>query len=339
MRLPAAILAVLLLTSCSTAPAAPPEPTPAHELNRRLGRGINFGNALEAPNEGDWGVTVKESYFDAVKAAGFDSVRLPIKWSAHAAEKSPYAIDPKFFNRIDSLVDQALKRDLAVIVDFHHYDELYDHPDEHEARFLALWRQIAARYKDRPPTVYFELANEPHKPLTPERWNALIPRALAAVRETNPNRGVIIGSGEWNAVWTLEKLELPPDDRIIVTVHDYSPHHFTHQGASWAEGSDEWLGMKWGTEADKTEVRKDLEKAAAWGKAHNRPIFLGEFGVYEKADMESRAKWTAFVRSEAERLGMSWAYWEFGAGFGIYDPAKDEWRTPLKNALLGTSAP
>jgi endoglucanase len=51
--------------------------------------------------------------------------------------------------------------------------------------------------------------------------------------------------------------------------------------------------------------------------------------------MESRVKWTTFVTSEAERLGMSWSYWEFGSGFGAFDPQKNEWREPLKDALVG----
>src|SRR5512146_2138590 len=48
-----------------------------------LRRGINFGNMLEAPKEGDWGLTVQEDYFDLVKEAGFDFVRLPVRWFAH----------------------------------------------------------------------------------------------------------------------------------------------------------------------------------------------------------------------------------------------------------------
>jgi endoglucanase len=77
-----------------------------------------------------------------------------------------------------------------------------------------------------------------------------------------------------------------------------------------------------------------LEKAAAWAKAHARPLFLGEFGAYQAADMDSRARWTRFVTREAERLGFSWAYWEFCAGFGAYDPQADVWREALKAALL-----
>ncbi|HKD37098.1 MAG TPA: hypothetical protein VKB78_09865, partial [Pirellulales bacterium] len=62
-------------------------------MTARFGRGINLGNALEAPHEGDWGVTLKESYFEAIASAGFDSVRIPVRWSAHAAESQPYTID------------------------------------------------------------------------------------------------------------------------------------------------------------------------------------------------------------------------------------------------------
>lgn len=300
-----------------------------------LGRGINFGNALEAPSEGEWGFRIEESYFDAVKEAGFDTVRLPVKWSAHAKQESPYTIDPKFFDRVDSLVDDALERDLNLVLNIHHYDELYEDPDGHEERFIALWRQIAKRYADRSPRLVFELLNEPRNPLTPERWNELFPKALAVVRESNPDRAVMVGPGNWNNIDALSKLELPQDEKLIVTVHYYSPFEFTHQGASWAEGSEKWLGRTWGSEADRQAVRRDLEKAAAWAKERERPLFLGEFGAYSRAPLESRVKWTEFVRSEAERLGMSWAYWEFGSGFGVYDPQGEKWREPLKQALLG----
>jgi endoglucanase len=50
--------------------------------------------------------------------------------------------------------------------------------------------------------------------------------------------------------------------------------------------------------------------------------------------MNSRARWTQFVVREAERLGFSWAYWEFCAGFGAYDPKTDTWREALKSALV-----
>src|SRR3954451_6935267 len=90
--------------------------------NKRLGRGVNFGNALEAPREGAWGVTLKDAYFKAIKQAGFDTVRLPVNWAAHAAAEAPFTIDAKFAERIDWAIDQALANQLNIIVNIHHYD-------------------------------------------------------------------------------------------------------------------------------------------------------------------------------------------------------------------------
>ncbi|MGC1272112.1 MAG: glycoside hydrolase family 5 protein [Planctomycetaceae bacterium] len=332
MRL-VSIAFVALLASSSIGLAAPSKTMAGDDGG--LGRGINFGNTLEAPTEGAWGFRIEERYFDDVKQAGFATIRLPVKWSAHAQDQPPYRIDETFFERVDWVVENALERELNVVLNMHHYDEFYNDPSGHEARFLALWKQIAARYADQPERLVFELLNEPRDPLTADLWNSIAAKSLAVVRETNADRTVIIGPGQWNSIDGLSKLKLPADDHLIVTVHYYSPFQFTHQGASWAEGADAWLGTKWGSDDDKAAVRRDLENAAAWAKQHKRPLFLGEFGAYSKADMESRARWTTFVRSEAERLGMSWAYWEFGSGFGAFDPQTNQWREPLKQALLG----
>jgi endoglucanase len=77
-----------------------------------------------------------------------------------------------------------------------------------------------------------------------------------------------------------------------------------------------------------------LAMAARWGEANHRPIFLGEFGAYSKADLESRVRWTAHVARQAEALGMSWAYWEFASGFGAYNWPARRWRTELLHALI-----
>jgi len=303
--------------------------------NKKLGRGMNIGNALEAPKEGDWGVTLKAEYFQAIKEAGFDTVRLPVKWSAHAKADAPYTIDKPFAERIDWAVDQALKNKLNIIVNVHHYGEMDSNPDKHLPRLVALWEQIAERYKDRPAEVYFELLNEPHEKLVEAKWNAAIPKILAAVRKSNPSRPVIVGPAFWNAIWALEKLQLPNDRNLILTVHNYDPFEFTHQGASFVKGAEKWKGRKWPqSDEEQAAIRKTLDQAAAWAKKHDRPVFLGEFGVYQEADMESRARWTKFLAREAEMRNFSWAYWEFCAGFGVYDPKTDAWHAALKAALI-----
>lgn len=304
-------------------------------MNQRLGRGVNFGNALEAPNEGDWGVTLEARHFQRAAEAGFETVRLPVRWSAHAAEDAPYAIDPALLERVDWAVDQALSNGLNVIVNVHHYDNLTADPTGHRDRWLAIWRQVARRYRDRPPNVLFEPLNEPHDRLGAALWNQYVRDALQVIRESNPTRTVVVGPVSWNNTNALPDLDLPDDSHLIVTVHFYEPFQFTHQGAGWVNGADAWLGTEWnGTDAEKAFVTEILERAADWGSDRGRPIFIGEFGAYSAADMPSRARWTAHVAREAERLGMSWAYWEFMAGFGLYIPEQDAWREPLKDALL-----
>ncbi|MGC9349035.1 MAG: glycoside hydrolase family 5 protein, partial [Anaerolineae bacterium] len=125
------------------------EPLDPEAQAARLGRGVNLGNALEAPEEGAWGMVIEADFFDLISDAGFDTVRVPIRWSAHAEEQAPYTIDDDFFARIDWVVDQALSQDLNVVVNMHHYEELFEDPDAHTDRFVSLWEQIATRYADR----------------------------------------------------------------------------------------------------------------------------------------------------------------------------------------------
>jgi len=317
-------------------PTSTPQPTSTPITSAALRRGVNMGNMLEAPNEGDWGLTVQEEYFDLIKDAGFDFVRLPVKWNGHAAEAAPYTIDPEFFFRIDEVVDWALKRNLTVIIDLHNYDEMMSDPWGNTDRFLDIWRQLAEHYKDYPVNVLFELLNEPNSQLDAAMWNENISAALQIIRETNPTRDVVIGPVQWNAYDWISTLDIPDDEHLIVTFHYYLPFQFTHQGAEWVDGSGPWLGTSWdATDEQKAAVTSNFDLVADWAKRHgNIRILLGEFGAYSKAPQDSRVRWTTFVREQAEAHGFAWAYWEFGAGFGVYDPNAKAWRADLLKALI-----
>lgn len=306
--------------------------------NKRIGCSVNLGNALEAPREGAWGVELKEEFFQLIKNAGFNSVRIPVRWSAHALENEPYTIDTEWFQRVDWAVNQSLKIGLAVVVNIHHYNELFENPEPHRKRLLGLWRQIALHYMDYPNQLMFELLNEPHANLKAPLWNEMLAELIVEIRGSNPGRTLVIGPADWNSIDGLDDLEIPTDERnVIVTFHYYNPFKFTHQGASWVNdpNADSWVGTSWmGTEEEKRALIRDFDTAAAWGKKHNRPLFLGEFGAYNKADLESRARWTAFVAQTAKERSMSYAYWEFCAGFGLYDRNANRWIDPLLNALI-----
>ncbi len=337
-------LTSLLTTNCKKKASDTPEilkKEPASSsvfasgMNQRLARTVNLGNALEAPHEGDWGMVIRKAYIDSIAGAGFTAVRIPIKWSAHAGSHKPYPVDPAFFNRIDEVTEWCLGAGLNAIIDFHHYDELTSDPERHKERFLAIWQQISAHYKNAPDSIFFELLNEPHDALTSALWNRYLAEAVAVIRRDNPQRILIAGPVHWNGLESLVNLVLPPDTMLIATFHYYHPFHFTHQGAGWVEGSDAWLGTTWtGTPEEKQAVEDDFSTVADWSRTYKRPVFLGEFGAYEKADSASRVTWTRSIRETAEKNNFSWAYWEFGAGFGIYDREQNRWRERLLHALI-----
>ena len=349
-------------------PTETPVPTGVAAQAARLGRGVNLGNALEGPEEGAWGMVIEDAFFGLIREAGFDTVRVPIRWSAHAQEAPPYTVDPVFFERVDWVIEQALAEDLNVVINVHHYDELFASPGEHADRFVAIWEQIARRYRDQPDNVYFELLNEPHDRLDVVTWNDLLARTIKVIREIDAAHSLIVGSGEWNSIANLRTLVLPEGEHnIIATVHYYDPFLFTHQGAEWVGPEIGTLGVTWpGPPEEEVElvpaaqqmewvrmwflryhqtsgstnpaspalIVSALDAVQAWSEQHRVPVWLGEFGAYSTADMASRVRWTATVREEAEARGIPWAYWEFGAGFGVYDRDARAWREPLLEALV-----
>lgn len=361
-----ALALLLAVARCgrAQAPASPPDtpadlfpPMPndhppgatvaARAAARALGRGVNFGNMLEAPREGGWGLWVRDEYIDSAAAVGFKSVRLPVRWSNYASPGSPYTVDPAFLAHVDSIVGKLLDKGLYVVLNMHHYRQLDGEAPEAgdlvvdtskvEERFLTIWQQLAQHFKGRSDHLLFELYNEPHGRLTAAKWNELAARALGVVRRTNPERVVVIGPVSWNNADALPTLRLPNDGNLIVTVHNYSPFAFTHQGASWVSPMLP-LGVSCCDAAQQAELTAPLQKAATWSAASGYPVFLGEFGAYEKADMAARIRFTRLMRDQAEAREITWAYWEFAAGFGVYDPVTHAFRTGLRDALLGSAA-
>ena len=298
-------------------------------------RGINMGNALEAPVEGSWGMVIREEFFQIIKEAGFDHVRIPVRWSAHASTEYPYNIWPGFLRRVDQVVSQALAQGLTAVINIHHYEELMHDPEFERERFLAIWRQIAEAYKDWPPNLYFSILNEPMGNLTTEIWNQYLVDALKVIRESNPDRMVVIGPANWNAISHLAFLDWPEgDENLMATFHYYSPFEFTHQGAGWVTNPPP-IGTRWtGSEAEIRAIQRDLDRAVRFAEENDVMVWLGEFGAYSTADIESRALWTATVAREAEKRGISWSYWEFGSGFGAFDRIANQWNQELLNSLI-----
>ncbi|MFC1539404.1 glycoside hydrolase family 5 protein [Candidatus Latescibacterota bacterium] len=328
--------AAYLFAGCTPAveePVAPVQPD-AFAQNAKMARGVNIigydpiWSSFEKAR-------FKADHFRIIKEGGFSTVRINIHPFRHMDKSDNFKLPESWFKTFDWAVENALANDLMVILDFHEYNAMAKDPENQKEIFLSFWRQIAPRCKDLSSNVLFEILNEPNRELTPEMWNRFLKEGLEIIRETNPERTVVIGPGNWNQIPFLEQLELPEDDRnIIVTIHYYSPHHFTHQGAPWSSGSDEWLGTTWGTDEEKQAIVNDFSIAQKWSKVNNRPILLGEFGAYERADMDSRVKYTSFVARTAEEFGWSFAAWQFDSDFIVYDIDKGEWNEPIYRALV-----
>ena len=309
-----------------------------------IGRGVNFGNMFEAPTEGAWGLTVTDDFIDKATGAGFASVRLPVRWSNHAGAQAPFTIDAAFMARVASVVDKLLAKNVVVVLNMHHYRQLDGDPlDAGESavaggvvdvRFVMLWDQIATYFQGRGPRLVFELYNEPHGRMNGEPWNVLAARALRVVRRTNPDRIVVIGPTSWNSASDLRLLKMPNDANLIATVHNYNPFRFTHQGAEWVNPVLP-TGVTCCSAAQAAEMTAPLDVAKSWSAATRYPVFVGEFGAYSKADSASRVDFDRTMRQAMESRGMSWAYWEFASGFGVYDPTTRTFHQGLLDSLLG----
>jgi endoglucanase len=336
------IFLILLCFFLNIGLASGQDRTAAFEMNSRLGRGINIGNTFEAPTETAWSNPWDPEFCRIISELGFSHIRVPVRWetAARSMTDPPFTIEPVFLERIRSVIDTALRYKLHVIINMHHHNQLFEDPDGQKERFLSQWEQIADYFSDYPDSLLFEVLNEPHAQLTPEKWNVFFAGALSLIRTKNPDRIVLMGTAEWGGLSGIRHIELPEDQNIILTVHYYNPFSFTHQGAEWSEGADEWLGTKWkDTETERETIVNEFTSAVRYSEENNIPIHVGEFGAYSKADMDSRVKWTNFVSRYFEQLGFSWAYWEFSAGFGIYDRSNSQLRQKLVDALLHNPMP
>jgi endoglucanase len=356
-------------------PDNPPGMTPiashdtrAYQAAKWFMHGVNLGDFLEVPPGEHWGVMIPEEDFANIRAQGFDHVRVPVGWQHYAGPGPDYELSPVIFSRVDYAVTNALKNGLAVMINIHLFNELDQDPTNTAPEFLALWRQIAGHYKTFPQRLAFELDNEPHINATTAVMSALYAQAIAEIRKTNPRRTIFVEPGDWGSIHELKNLVLPPDENVIVSVHCYDPFYFTHQGATWA-GPDprqtgiqfpgppakplvpdptldlhpwvlKWIGEYNTLPADQNPsgpvaFTAELKYVRAWSDYYGRPVHLGEFGCFIKADSQSRANFYGAVRHVCEQDNIGWAIWDWNANFRYWDEQKNQPMPGMHEALFG----
>jgi endoglucanase len=319
------------------APKSAFAPISAEAQAKSLGRGVNVLGFDPLWKDFD------KRQFDArhfakIRAAGFDTVRVVLFAFPHMDAQN--RIDPAWLKSLDWVVDTGLASGLNVIIENQDMAWCGQNAEACRPKLLAFWEQVAPRYKDKSNKLVFELLNEPNNQLDAV-WNARAAELLGVIRRTNPRRNVIVDAVGWAHFKRLPELELPAKDRhLIATIHYYDPRPFTHQGAGWAEPEVKNLSnLAWGSEADRKQLRDDFAFMKRWSQANRRPLYIGEFGAYDKGPLESRVRYARAVAREAEANGFSWAWWQFDHDFVVYDMAKDEWFEPILKALIPETTP
>lgn len=311
--------------------AARPAPVKTPFAVRRC---INLGNTLEAPNEGEWGNRARAADFTIIASAGFDTVRIPVRWDQHMARRAPYAVNPAYMRRVKTVVAQAQSAGLGVILDVHHYDDLLKYTARETPKYLSLWKQISETFAANRGRLYFELLNEPTLDISNDALSQLYAKVLPIIRERHRTRPIIIGGNQWNYVGRLDEIRWPNDPNLIATFHDYGPHEFTHQGASWMNPPIP-RGRTWGSKADTAELSETIGAAISFRRSYSRPVFSGEFGVINTVPGAQRAAWLRARRIAYDRANISWCVWDYAGAFSLYDKENRRWHGAELSAVMG----
>ena len=300
----------------------------ALEATRLMGNGINLGNTLEACDnnvgiktnaplsyETYWGQPkTTQAMIDGMKAAGFDTIRIPVAWMTNATHlyEGDYTIDADYMDRVEEDVRYARKAGMYVIINDHWDGGWYGMfgSESAETRALAMeaykgmWQQIAERFRDYSDYLIFESANEElggrfdeNSPLycsdsvvtyltDDERYaltNEINQTFVDVVRATggnNATRFLLIAGYSTNIDQTCDdRFQMPKDtadSKLMVSVHYYDP--WSYCGASSAASA-----TKWGKVSDYEYLDQQLAKMTKFTEA-GYGVVIGEYGALPCSD-------------------------------------------------------
>jgi aryl-phospho-beta-D-glucosidase BglC (GH1 family) len=336
----------------------------AEVMNKRLGKGINFSNSWESPDPGNGCLDsclnnpIRNEDFLIVKEAGFNSIRIPVRWARTASNEFPFTIEPARMEGVKRHAQMAIDLGMPVIINVHHDTELDTSTGFQQAfqelKFTGIWIQIADAFKDFPDDMLvFEIFNEPHDQITDDILNELFATVYNIIREKNPGKTITFNPNGYGSFNNMNKMKLPKDGNLIITGHYYQPITFTHQGHGNSCGD-----TTWGTPPDKLTLKRNFQAFVDTAKKYfpslnggHIPLNTGEFGVSNNNSEthcdkglvlpsdEEKAKWVQAVVEASEAAGMSWHYWGFkgAGGFEVYNKATGEWYQPVLKALIPNS--
>lgn len=364
----------LLACSDSDAPTKADDPHPdepevvaidysaGRAMNKRLGKGINFGNSWDSNSRGlngdcGWRNCIKDEYFKLIADAGFNSIRLPVRWHFDS-DYETHTVNPDKLKGVEEDIQLAIDNGLAVVVNFHHYTTLNDlgggayrgNPDSvalfqaEKDHFLALWDQLSKELNKFPDSLLvLEILNEPSIP-SADIVNDITLSAFNVIRKNAPNKTVMMEAYHLGKFAELQTLRLPQDGNIIFSGHYYEPYTYSHQGHSpqYACIGDDAFGSTMGGDMKGyVALAKKLYPDVNGGHV---PMNMGEFGVSGQTGPckakgpsdKKKALWAQKAIAAAELYDISWHYWGFVGvgGFEAYDKANEQWYPGFPEAFF-----
>jgi endoglucanase len=330
----------------------------AAEVVAQMKLGWNLGNTLDALNAGavrtsppstwetNWGnpVTTPE-LIEAVLDAGFNVIRIPVTWDGHMDVANDYQVEESWMDRVQEIVDYAYEAVAYVILNTHHesWNEPYGSNGDQTAYIIErLWTQIAERFASYGERLIFEGMNEPRKIGTSVEWNGgdwegwlivnyyneVFVKTIRNSGGNNPYRILMI-TPYAASVWgeAMSALEVPDDDKLIVSIHSYEPYEFALniRGRGTWDNDTANINLIMGR-INETFIKKGI------------PVIIGEFGAMHKNATNNEAErgaWAEYYVSKARSLGIPCVWWDNGAVsgggelFGIIDRESYEWQFPL----------
>jgi len=321
---------------------------------RSMRIGWNLGNTMDGhssrnPSETAWQPTVTtQALMDGLAEQGFGLVRIPVTWLNKIGPAPDYTIDSAWLNRVAEIAGYVRDAGMKAMINIHHdgADSNYwlsvrrdalESPkkDEIDARFTAVWSQIAQKFINEDHYLMFEAFNElhdgnwgypnsgTHGGVLVTTTNEDITKQYARVNELNKlfvDTVRLTGGKNSNRYLVLpclvtrpsmaQQLVLPEDtadNRLIVTVHFYDPYDFTGSGTQKVWGQNAIRGH-WGNEAN---VRRQFDNLKTWFTGINIPIIMGEYGAVHIVGQEAYRKYyMEYVTKYAVDSGIIPVYWD-----------------------------
>jgi endoglucanase len=292
--------------------------SPDQTLDPRLARGVTMTAQLDRPDDTSWVDLQRDDVFREIRRAGFTAVRIAVDFTTaqRQGDDPAGAFHPRWLARIERIARNADRAGLVTILTARAPADLSDVASQ--ARLLADWRTLAQHLRGARDTVLFELLDHPDDTLADEEWSALAERLRMAIRESNPNRPLLVGPAHRYDPAHLGLLRLSPDPRVI-----YVFSYTAHAPGPWS-----------GTPEDVRRIEADLDAVARWARERNSPIYCASFGAAEHEDPQSHVRWATSVARALEARGIGWNYFDFGGNAGVFDSTWRIWRQPLVGALL-----